>query len=1032
MQIPRTTKAYILAKCPCAIVAITLALIILGLVFRLVSQMAADPTPVTSVLAAHRAYPELVFIDILFLALVSTIIISTLRNIRQQRFLSSYSSLLEESSTCILGINEVGVIYYANVLAVQFLGYAKPEDLTGQHVNDIVTSVRSETEAQNAAGNFLAMMRAENGLTCEARVIGSRGLVLSVDMRVRRISTQALDGSVFVMSFSSNAERKNVERLRIRENHLQSRLIELSRSFLEGTDMDKTYQIMLDLFLYATGSEFGFVGHVNQDSPDSEKYVLVGAITNIAWDQATSDLYRPSGMVFRGLNTLWGRVITTQKPVISNNPLTDPRSKGLPPGHPPLTSFLGIPFMAGNNIVGMIGLANNPDGYDERLVKFLEPTINACAQLILANDIRKQSQVLTEKYRTLLNDAPIMYLFVGLEADGFPILDCNASFYETLGAAREQVMGKSILDFVDEQQSRKKFMETLKTDQPMRHLDLCHWTGISGQKIITQCTLVHELDSNGKLIQEKVMLVDMTSYLSARAENRAIIKEFENVVDGVPSPILITDNNGIVTRWNSRLGILTGISPDEAIGRDIRLLNLGITKRELFNDYIEQTLGGLEFQGLSFELEDGKKAVQQLFIHLTPRYTPEGKLGGLVCICEILTRYLNDLTTYYSMQKMEAIGELTGGIAHDFNNLLTIILGNLEYIEQLPEVRKEQETLLAIEDAISAARDGAGLTRNLLAFARRKPLENEKFQLQSAMTAIVRLGARTLGEGVKVQLHASADVTLNMDRSMLESTILNILINARDAMEGEGKIEVHVDVIEYDSVNDTANVHGIAPGRWACIRIIDEGVGMDDMTVAHAVEPFFTTKKEGKGSGLGLSMAYGFLTQCSGYLKIDSKLGKGTAVSLYLPVNQDADVGSLQGKKSLVQSSLSSLQGVRVLVVEDDMRVRNNAVRILQSAGVQLEAVEDAESALNILEKQSFDIVFSDIVMPGKLDGRKLAKLIKMLYPNTKVLLTTGYDKTRVGEDLIPGESLLDKPYSAEQLLGSLRSIHATIAENYN
>lgn len=370
-------------------------------------------------------------------------------------------------------------------------------------------------------------------------------------------------------------------------------------------------------------------------------------------------------------------------------------------------------------------------------------------------------------------------------------------------------------------------------------------------------------------------------------------------------------------------------------------------------------------------------------------------------------------------QKMEAVGQLTGGVAHDFNNLLTVILGNAELIaEQLPA---EHSLHALAEMTVNAAERGSELTNRLLAFARRQPLEPKPTQINALLDNMLPLLKRTLSESIKIDYLPSDDLWLSeVDASQLESAILNLAINARDAMSGSGRLTIETSNAELD--DSYSEQHGeVSAGEYTLISISDTGSGMTAEVIRQAFEPFFTTKDRGKGSGLGLSMVYGFVKQSRGHIKIYSEVGHGSTVKLYLPRCRTATDSVSHDQPKPSQQGGSE----HILVVEDDDLVRQHVVAQLEGLGYQVKAVSSGEAALKVLNESSFDLLFSDVVMPGEINGPKLVELAQQRFPELKVLFTSGYTENAIVHHgrLDPGVKLLSKPYRRQELAEKVRDV---------
>jgi PAS domain S-box-containing protein len=370
-------------------------------------------------------------------------------------------------------------------------------------------------------------------------------------------------------------------------------------------------------------------------------------------------------------------------------------------------------------------------------------------------------------------------------------------------------------------------------------------------------------------------------------------------------------------------------------------------------------------------------------------------------------------------QKLEAVGQLTGGIAHDFNNLLTIIVCNLDLMKELPKV--PPGAMQSIDLALNAALRGADLTRRLVAFARSQALVPQSFSLNDRVTATVDLLHRTLGEQVEIKLALEPDLWPAMaDPSQFESALVNLAINARDAMEQSGRLTIETANAHLDEDYAERNAD-VTVGDYAMLCVSDTGCGMTPEVMARAFEPFFTTKAS-KGSGLGLSMVYGFARQSKGHVKIYSELGRGTSIRLYLP-RADAKAGAAGARKPDLLPAARPNE--RILVVEDNTDVRQTVVRQLHDLGYETLEAPGGQEALDIIKRgERIDLLFSDVVMPGGMDGTQLAQAATALRPGLKVLLTSGFARASIQDDAGKAylKNLLSKPYRKAELAARLRA----------
>ncbi|AFE11233.1 sensory box histidine kinase/response regulator [Corallococcus coralloides DSM 2259] len=370
-------------------------------------------------------------------------------------------------------------------------------------------------------------------------------------------------------------------------------------------------------------------------------------------------------------------------------------------------------------------------------------------------------------------------------------------------------------------------------------------------------------------------------------------------------------------------------------------------------------------------------------------------------------------------QKMEAVGKLTGGVAHDFNNLLQVVSGNLQLLQR--DTVGDSRAQRRLETALGAVERGARLASQLLAFARRQPLAPTALNPGRLVRDMDDLLRRALGEDVEVETVIAGGLwNTSVDRNQLENVILNLAINARDAMDGRGKLTIEAGNAMLD--DHYAMLHPeVTAGQYVLLAISDTGSGMSQEVMERAFEPFFTTKPEGRGTGLGLSMVYGFVKQSGGHVKIYSELGHGTSIKIYLPRTFQAAAQPAENGPGQVEGGTET-----ILVVEDDAAVRATVVEVLTELGYRVLKAHDGQSALAVIQSGlPVDLLFTDVVMPGPVRSPELARLAKAHLPDLEVLFTSGYTENAIvhGGRLDPGVSLLSKPYRREDLARKIRAL---------
>jgi PAS domain S-box-containing protein len=366
-------------------------------------------------------------------------------------------------------------------------------------------------------------------------------------------------------------------------------------------------------------------------------------------------------------------------------------------------------------------------------------------------------------------------------------------------------------------------------------------------------------------------------------------------------------------------------------------------------------------------------------------------------------------------QRMEAVGRLTGGVAHDFNNLLTVVIGALDMILKSPDNAARRKKLG--EAALAAARRGEGLTHQLLAFSRRQALRPEPVDLNALILESEPLLRRAVGEAVEYRMKLRrGGARVSVDPAQFEAALLNLMVNARDAVGARSKGRITVQTMSCSV--EAGEVSELTPGQYVCVTVSDNGAGMDAATMTRVFEPFFTTKAVGKGTGLGLSQVYGFARQSGGGVHIASTVGRGTEIKLYLPPLDTAEVVASAEDRMEIDAIPS---GRRLLLVEDDVGVAAIAMELLTGLGLDVEAAETGPEALERLAARSFDVMLTDVVMPGGMTGIELARICAERHPEMRILLTSGYAGDDVDEALSDAPwPFLRKPYSGDQLRQAL------------
>ncbi|MBA1158253.1 hybrid sensor histidine kinase/response regulator [Microvirga mediterraneensis] len=630
-----------------------------------------------------------------------------------------------------------------------------------------------------------------------------------------------------------------------------------------------------------------------------------------------------------------------------------------------------------------------------------------------------------ERRFQLLVDAVTDYAIYMLDPTG-TIVSWNPGAQRFKGYVESEIIGKHFSRFYTD--------EDLATDLPKRALETAAREGKfeaegwrvrkDGTRFWAHVVIDPIRDRQGQLLGFAKITRDLTERKRTEEALKESEERFRLLVQGVTDySIFMLDPQGHVTNWNAGAQRIKGYDESEIVGCHFSQFYTehdraaGLPKRALETAARE---GKFEAEGWRVR-KDGTQFWANVIID--PIRNELGDLIGFAKITRDITERrkaqeaLEEAqAALFQAQKMEAVGQLTGGVAHDFNNLLTIIVNNLDL---LTRNARDPRDIKLIESAQRAAERGAKLTQQLLAFSRRQPLQPNAHNPNALIEGFETVLRRACGELIRLQLSLAPRVRwISVDAPQFESALLNLVVNARDAMPEGGSLKIMTGNVTLDEKDAAAT--SLPPGLYVSVAVQDTGIGMSPDVVSRVFEPFFTTKEIGKGTGLGLSQVYGFVTQSGGHIKVDSTPGQGTKVTMLLPAQESGeDAPEEEGDK---ERPIRDSAGT-VLIVEDEPAVREVASDIFDSLGYDVVTANDANEAIEVLESNpGIDILFSDVIMPNGMNGVELSRKAREMRPDLKILLASGYPMSALPSDgLGTGVSFISKPYRWTELAEKLR-----------
>jgi PAS domain S-box-containing protein len=626
-----------------------------------------------------------------------------------------------------------------------------------------------------------------------------------------------------------------------------------------------------------------------------------------------------------------------------------------------------------------------------------------------------------ERFRKIYEGSPVGYQ--SLDPEG-RILDVNPSWLALLGYQRQEVIGRQFGEFLtpasraDLSERFPRFLEcgvTQASEFQVRRKD--------GEVRSIAFDGVFVRDGKGEPVFSHCVLHDVTEHRRAEEAIRKSEEYQRAIIDCSPLPIFSIDLDGNVLTWNASAEKTFGWEAHEVVGKPLPIIPAD--KKEEFDALRRRAVAGKQVSGLEFIRQRKNGELLNVSLWAAPVRDAGGRITAIVAFMEDITPRKKAeqereklQSQLIQAQKLEAIGRLTGGVAHDFNNILTVIIGNAD----LARAEAGRESLLdeLLGEIKEAGERGSGLVQQLLAFSRKQVLQPEVVNINEVVAEMDRMLRRILGEDVRLETVLAPDLgRVEADVGQMEQVLMNLAVNARDAMPGGGKLTIETANVELDQEYARGHV-SVTPGPHVMVGVSDTGEGMSPEVLAHVFEPFFTTKEKGRGTGLGLATVYGIVKQSGGNIWVYSERGQGTAFKIYLPRVDRAPAGAKE------RDAGSEVRGgsETLLVVEDEEMVRNLAVRVLKGVGYTVLGAQDGLEALAIVREHDAPIhlMVTDVVMPG-MSGPQLASQLLTFRPGMRVLYVSGYTDNAIVHHgvLDAGLHFLQKPFTPDGLLRKVR-----------
>lgn len=1050
------------------------------------------------------------------------------------------AAILQASPESAFLIDLTGIVIQCNLISARRLSL-RPEEMIGRNVFDFLppelASVRRQFVKQVIqSGEPVHFEDTRDGLFFSHYLYP----VFDNSGKVSRVAIFGHDITKYRQALAEIHQQRD----------LLAAIREVQDLFISGHDPRQVYQEMLHILVQSTGSAYGFLDEVFYD-PDGTAYKLSLALSDISWDDQSRAVYQQlvdQKLEFRNLKNLAGAPVLERRLIIANDVPKDSRYRGIPHGHPHLSSYMGVPLYYGNELIGVAGVANCPAGYSEKIAERIKPLTQACAAMIWAGRMAQREEenlraleASEEKYRRIAETAN-----EGIWAmdEKYCATYVNQHMADMLGYTPEQMLGKRVDSFMfpddlgdhtsqmtarragqggsyerrfqhkngsavwtivsatplkNEQgqfagsfamftniterkraeealrESKERFEQAMKAthdglfDWNLQTREIYYspaWKSMLGYRedeienrfsewerltdprdvqesqtmlkehlegkrerfekeykmrhkdgywvdILSRANAIY--NDQGKAVRVVGTHVDLSEIRRAETEQKRLIAAIEQTGE----TIVITDPQGTIQYVNPAFERITGYRREEAIGQNPRILKSGKQDQTFYETMWETLSAGKTWEGRMInKRKDGTLYTEDATI--SPVLDSAGAIVNYVAVKRDVTRELELEEQYRQSQKMESVGRLAGGVAHDFNNMLSVILGHSELA--LEAIAPTDALYASLKEIQKAAERSSGLTRQLLAFARRQTAIPRVLNLNDTLEGMLKMLRRLIGEEIDLIWKPQAELwPIRMDPSQTDQILANLCVNARDAIAGAGRIEIETQNTTLDEAYCDGHAE-VVSGCYVLLIVSDNGAGMDEYVLQHLFEPFFTTKSTGRGTGLGLPTVYGIVRQNNGFLSVYSEPGHGTTFKIYLP----RYVGQAEDQETPTLPDSPQGQGESVLLVEDEPGILELGKSMLERLGYRVLSAENPNEAIRLAESYSgaIHLLITDVVMPV-MNGRELEERIRLIKPDLRCLFMSGYTADVIARRgvLNEGVHFIQKPFSVGALARKVREV---------